>query len=267
VRFKLTDPEQITRRRNELGMTRLDVGRISRIDYDYVADMERGKLKTVAAPILEALANTLHCHPSQFSSEYEPPETPHVTLVEVAPKMVRNYLDRTGINANMLAIRADVPPAAVYGLVRRGKRSIKAEHAKRIAQAMGVRASEFAPALLVYPAQDASPLLRDGAVARARRYEARTNGERVPDRDAEDRSQGVTLEIGGDSGTKFYGTCTVGGQEKFISWRGAARYGYEPGGGKLECELREGVPAPWRSSSPPGTTYAPCSGPAPVEAL
>jgi hypothetical protein len=107
----------------------------------------------------------------------------------------------------------------------------------------------------------------DGAVARARRYEARTNGERVPDRDAEDRSQGVTLEIGGDSGTKFYGTCTVGGQEKFISWRVAARYGYEPGGGKLECEIREGVPAPWRSSSLPGTTYAPCSGPAPVEAL
>jgi hypothetical protein len=61
-------------------------------------------------------------------------------------------------------------------------------------------------------------------VARAGTDEARANGgERVPDRGAEDHSQGVTLEIGGNPGTKFYGTCTVGGKETSISWRVPAR--------------------------------------------
>ena len=32
---------------------------------------------------------------------------------------------------------------------------------------------------------------------------------------------------------------------------------------ELECEIPKGVPALWRSSSPPETTYVPCSGPAP----
>ena len=83
----------------------------------------------------------------------------------------------------------------------------------------------------------------DGAVARAGRGKARTNDrEKATARDAEgrDSSQGITLKIGGDPGTKFSGRCSVGGEEKVIGGRVPARYVYEPGGGKLECEIRKG---------------------------
>ncbi|MDP8948946.1 MAG: hypothetical protein M3N00_01705 [Actinomycetota bacterium] len=81
----------------------------------------------------------------------------------------------------------------------------------------------------------------DGAVARAGSDEAPTNGgKKATGKDAEANSQGVTLEIGGDPGTEFFGTCSVGGEEKTIGGRVPARYVYEPGGDKLECEIRKG---------------------------
>ena len=83
---------------------------------------------------------------------------------------------------------------------------------------------------------------------------------------AEIRYQGVTLEVGGTPGTKFSGTCSVGSEQNTIGGQVPARHVYEPGGDKLESEIRKREPVPRRSSSPPGTTYAPCNGPTPREA-
>jgi hypothetical protein len=81
----------------------------------------------------------------------------------------------------------------------------------------------------------------DDAVARAGSDEARTTyGKEATGGDTEGRSQRVTLEIGGDPGTKFSGSCSVGGGEKTIGGWVPARYVYEPGGDKLECEIRKG---------------------------
>ncbi len=80
----------------------------------------------------------------------------------------------------------------------------------------------------------------DGAVARAGNGEARINDrEKTPGRDTVGEDQGVTLEIGGDPGTKFSGTCSVGSEQNTIGGRVPARYGYHLGGDELECEIRK----------------------------
>jgi hypothetical protein len=80
----------------------------------------------------------------------------------------------------------------------------------------------------------------DGAVARAEGGKTRINvRENAPDRDAEDRSQEITLKIGGTPGTKFSGTCSVGGEEKTLGGQVPARYVYKSGAGELECEVRK----------------------------
>ncbi len=81
----------------------------------------------------------------------------------------------------------------------------------------------------------------DGAVARAGDAEARANsGEEVVGKNARGVRE-VTLEVGGDDGTRFSGVCSVGGEEESISGRVPARYDYHPDGEKLECEiLKEG---------------------------
>ena len=89
-------------------------------------------------------------------------------------------------------------------------------------------------------AGDSEARAGDGAGARAGRDKARKDGgEKPPERDAKDRSRGVALKIGGDPGTKFHGTCTVGGEEKSIGGQVPARYHYKPSGGELECEIRK----------------------------
>jgi hypothetical protein len=81
----------------------------------------------------------------------------------------------------------------------------------------------------------------DGAFARAGDAEARANGgedaARTNGRGGD--TQEVTLEIGGDDGTRFSGVCSAGGQEKVIGGRVPARYVYQPGGDKLECEIHK----------------------------
>jgi hypothetical protein len=81
----------------------------------------------------------------------------------------------------------------------------------------------------------------DGAVARAGEAEARAKGgEDVVVMNGEGGSaQQVTLKVGGDEGTRFSGGCSVGGQEKVIGGRIPARYVYQPGGKKLECEIHK----------------------------
>ena len=80
----------------------------------------------------------------------------------------------------------------------------------------------------------------NGAVAKAEGGKTRINvRENDPGRDAEDRSQGITLKIGGSPGTIFSGTCSVGGEEKTLGGRVPARYVYESGAEELECEIRK----------------------------
>ena len=75
-----------------------------------------------------------------------------------------------------------------------------------------------------------------GAVARAGDVEARAND------DSEHPSREVTLEIRGERGTRFSGTCSIGGEDRRIGGRVPESYSYELGGKKLECEIRKDGP-------------------------
>jgi hypothetical protein len=95
-------------------------------------------------------------------------------------------------------------------------------------------------------AGDAEARVGDGAVARAGDARASirgavASGEEKMERDdhSEDRPRKVTLKVAGDQGTAFSGVCTVDGHEDAIEGRTPARYKYEPGDGKLECEIRK----------------------------
>ena len=79
----------------------------------------------------------------------------------------------------------------------------------------------------------------DGAVARAGDVEARAKGgeDAVETNGESGSAQEITLEVGGDDGTRFTGVCSVGGQKKVIGGRVPARYVYHPGGDKFECEI------------------------------
>jgi hypothetical protein len=75
-----------------------------------------------------------------------------------------------------------------------------------------------------------------GAVARAGDVEAGANG------DSEHPSRKVTLEIRGERGTRFSGTCSIGGEDRRFGGRVPESYSYELGGKKLECEIRKDGP-------------------------
>jgi len=84
-----------------------------------------------------------------------------------------------------------------------------------------------------------------GAVARAGDVEARAKDDeetKSTDADSEDPSRKVTLEIRGERGTRFSGTCSIGSEERRIGGRAPESYSYEPGGEKLECEIRKDGP-------------------------
>ncbi len=49
----------------------------------------------------------------------------------------------------------------------------------------------------------------------------------------------VTLRIAGDQGTRFSGSCSVGGEERNISGQVPQSYEFDLEGQKLECELRK----------------------------
>ena len=50
-------------------------------------------------------------------------------------------------------------------------------------------------------------------------------------------SREATLEIGGDPGTGFSGTCTVGGEEREVSGQVPERFVFELDGRGLGCEI------------------------------
>jgi hypothetical protein len=75
-----------------------------------------------------------------------------------------------------------------------------------------------------------------GAVARAGDVEARAND------DSEHPARKVTLDIRGERGTRFSGTCSIGGEDRRIGGRVPESYSYELGGKKLECDIRKDGP-------------------------
>jgi hypothetical protein len=84
-----------------------------------------------------------------------------------------------------------------------------------------------------------------GAAARAGDVEARAEDDeetKSTDADSDDSSRKVALEIRGQRGTRFSGTCSIGGEERRISGRVPESYSNELGGEKLECEIRKDGP-------------------------
>ena len=53
------------------------------------------------------------------------------------------------------------------------------------------------------------------------------------------RSEEATLEIKGDSGTEFSGSCTVGDEENEISGQAPQSFVYELNGRRLDCQIRK----------------------------
>jgi len=51
------------------------------------------------------------------------------------------------------------------------------------------------------------------------------------------RAQEATLEMSGDVGTEFYGSCTVGDEEMEVSGQVPESFSYELDGQRLECEI------------------------------
>jgi hypothetical protein len=51
------------------------------------------------------------------------------------------------------------------------------------------------------------------------------------------RAQEATLEMSGDVGTEFYGSCTVGDEEMEVSGQVPESFSYELDGEHLECEI------------------------------
>jgi hypothetical protein len=94
-------------------------------------------------------------------------------------------------------------------------------------------------------AGDAGARAGVGAAARAGDVEARAEDDeetKSTDADSDDSSRKVALEIRGQRGTRFSGTCSIGGEERRIGGRAPESYSYEPGGEKLECEIRKDGP-------------------------
>jgi hypothetical protein len=77
-------------------------------------------------------------------------------------------------------------------------------------------------------------------VARAGQAVVRVGGFRTAKGEGADAtalSGEVTLKIEGSPGTKFSGTCLIGGKEEKLSGRVPKRFIYELDGQRLECEI------------------------------
>lgn len=66
-----------------------------------------------------------------------------------------------------------------------------------------------------------------------------TTAERTKARakDTKSKAREATLEMEGDQGTEFSGTCTVGGEETEISGQVPDSFSYELDGDRLECAI------------------------------
>jgi len=60
---------------------------------------------------------------------------------------------------------------------------------------------------------------------------------RAKDATGKTRSEEASLEMRGDSGTEFSGSCTVGDKEEDVSGQVPESFDLEPGGERLDCEI------------------------------
>ena len=65
-----------------------------------------------------------------------------------------------------------------------------------------------------------------------------SDGQRAAGGSTEGSSREVTLAVTGEPGTRFAGSCSVGGEEKVLSGEAPERYAFEPRGKRLACEVR-----------------------------
>jgi hypothetical protein len=63
------------------------------------------------------------------------------------------------------------------------------------------------------------------------------NGKKGKGKKGKARAQEATLEMSGDVGTEFYGSCTVGDEEMEVSGQVPESFSYELDGERLECEI------------------------------
>jgi len=143
-------------------------------------------------------------------------------------------------------ILASLPVLASCGVKARSGDGSQAAEARTVAgQTTNQRTVEepMSGRGAVARAGDAKARAGAGAAARAGDVEARANGdEENKDADSEDTSRNVVLEIRGERGTRFSGTCSIGGEERRIGGQVPESYSYELGGEKLECEIRKDGP-------------------------
>ena len=79
------------------------------------------------------------------------------------------------------------------------------------------------------------------AAAQAGSVRVTENGPEGAEDSAEGRdgNRSVTLEVTGEPGTKYAGSCSVGGDERTFNGEAPERYTFEPRDEKLECEVRK----------------------------
>lgn len=84
---------------------------------------------------------------------------------------------------------------------------------------------------------DAQQTDKETAQERAEAGKESKNGKKGKGKKGKARAQEATLEMSGDVGTEFYGSCTVGDEEMEVSGQVPESFSYELDGERLECEI------------------------------
>lgn len=84
---------------------------------------------------------------------------------------------------------------------------------------------------------DAQQTDEETSQERAEAGKGSKDGKRGKGKKGKARTQEATLEMNGDSGTEFSGSCTVGDEETEVSGQVPESFSYELDGERLECEI------------------------------
>ena len=84
---------------------------------------------------------------------------------------------------------------------------------------------------------DAQQTDEETAQERAEAEKDSKDGKKGKGKKGKARAQEATLEMNGDSGTEFSGSCTVGDEETEVSGQVPESFSYELDGERLECEI------------------------------
>jgi hypothetical protein len=84
---------------------------------------------------------------------------------------------------------------------------------------------------------DAQQTDEETAQERAEARKESKDGKKGKGKKGKARAQEATLEMNGDVGTEFYGSCTVGDEEMEVSGQVPESFSYTLDGERLECEI------------------------------